>query len=314
MAIMARENEGFLTVQAGTVLVEVERSAIDVGMLRLVSGHDVTAGDWRSLEWCSLCGRVTQVGSEVKHVKRGDRISAIGVVADRVVLPVQDGLLVPDGVEPGQATYWALVVALVRSLGALEIEIGERVLVLGGGLLGRLAAQLAWFAGATCVVGLDLDDSTEPLHESPPLMWVTEDRARTLLAQEPADVLIDVLGDWDRMNRWLLLVREGGRALSLRALGPGPAAREAGMTDFDFYPGVHRRSIKLFNGTLSSALRQRAVDVREAGFVHHLIGSRLDLDNQGTMTVRAADIQQAEPEQVLPAGTRHLVVQWKDYG
>ena len=58
--------------------------------------------------------------------------------------------------------------------------------------------------------------------------------------------------------RWLYLVWEGGRALSLRALGTEQAAGEAGMTDFDFYPGVHRRSIKVSSGTLCLALRQRA--------------------------------------------------------
>ena len=270
VATTAREIEEPGPVDPGMVLLEVKRSVLDVGHLDQVLPPEQTGQRWERLGWCSLMGHVAQVGSESQDFRIGDRVSAIGPIVSRVQLSAQECLSVPDDVDADQATFWALFTALVRFARKLQIEIGESVLVLGGGLTGQLCAQLVVAAGAARVVGIDFNN---PYHESggpePTPMWVTDQNAlQKALPGREVDVLIDVLGDFKQLYDLLPLVRVGGRALLL-------GVNDATPIDFDFYPNIHRRSLTLIGATLRAALQQHPAGemttAREAAFINHLL-------------------------------------------
>ena len=52
-------------VRTGTVLLEVDRSVVDVRHLRQVLSSEQFEQDGKRLGWCSLTGRVAQVGDDV---------------------------------------------------------------------------------------------------------------------------------------------------------------------------------------------------------------------------------------------------------
>jgi NADPH:quinone reductase-like Zn-dependent oxidoreductase len=314
IAVAARPGEGSPKVQAGAVFLEVERSIVDARHLvdrALASGQ--LERNWTHLDWCSLVGRVIQVGGGVDEVRLGDRVSAIGPVASRVVLPAQECLVVPDELDTDQAAYWALLVALVRQARQIRIEIGESVLVLGGGLVGHLIAQLSVVAGATLVVGVDPgqrtdDRGAESRLWGPVPTWVThQGTLERELPQGKGDILIDILGDFAQLASILPMLRTGGRALLL-------ATDSVHTVDFDLYPGIHRRSLKLISGTLRAALRQSSQgairSTGEVAFIRHLLrDDRLGLTHRTAMRVHPVH----SDERISPVDeVVSLIVQWED--
>lgn len=312
IAVSAREAEYLAEVQAGTVDVEVERSIVDICHLDRVLASGQPEGSWVHPEWCSLVGQVTRTGVGVDGIRVGDRVGAIGPVAGRVVVPARECRVLSDGLDTEQAACSALLVALVRRVRQFRIEIGESVLVLGGGLTGHLVAQLSVVAGATLVIGLDprqkTDDSDPELHgQGPTPIWVgSRDALERELASREIDVLIDVIDDSAQLARVLPRLRTGGRALLL-------AANDAQAVDFDLYPDIHRRSLRLVGGTLRDGLRQEPSGgtrpVQEAAYIEHLLMERrLDLMSRTSLCV----CPPLSVEQILPTAARtSLTVQWK---
>lgn len=308
MALLARANDGSPEVQEDTVWVAAERALVDVGYL----GRTVTPDrGWQRVNWCSLSGHVVEAGDRAGGIQVGDRVGTIGSLASHVALPARVCLRLPDTLGTNWEAWWGLVVSLFHSLQRLQIEIGESVLVYGGGVVGNLAAQLSLAAGAGLVVGFDPGGSSgrgqdDARGTGPVPVWVADrDRLAEALAGGQMDALIDVGDDPSQVNRALGLVREGGRALSLSAGGLAPV-------DLDFYPNVHRRSLTLMSATLRSAAQaaaeQPTIYAREAGFLAHLIQEgRLDqgVDGSGvTCAVRSGETS------FRTDGVDHLIVQW----
>jgi threonine dehydrogenase-like Zn-dependent dehydrogenase len=109
----------------------------------------------------SAAGVVRAVGSTVRGLVPGDRIACGGgdyaVHAEVVSVPGNLCVRLPDNVgfsEGAFATVGAIALHAVRQA---DIRLGERVAVVGLGLVGQLAGRLLRAAGAT-VVGVDLDD------------------------------------------------------------------------------------------------------------------------------------------------------------
>lgn len=181
----------------------------------------------------------------------------------------------PSNLDETQAAAWPLLLALLRALKQIQIELGESVLVSGNGPVGQIMAQLASIVGAGRVVGL-VSDSNQPAAER--IVWTGDfEQVGQLLPHGQADVLVETSGDPAKLEKLLACVRGGGRVLLL-------ASSAAGQANFDFYPHLHRRSLTLKNLTLQAALAEVAptglVGEREAGFIAHLLRSgRLNLAN-----------------------------------
>lgn len=192
--------------------------------------------------------------------------------SENVIIPTETtGLATPD--ETQAAT--GVLLALLRAIKQIQIELGESVLVSGNGPVGQVMAQFASIVGAGRVVGL-ASDSNQPAAER--IVWTGDfEQVGQLLPHGQADVLIETSGDPANLEKGLALVRSGGRILLL-------ASSAASQVNFDFYPHLHRRSLTLRSITLQAALAEVAptglVGEREAGFIAHLLHSgRLNLAN-----------------------------------
>jgi predicted dehydrogenase/threonine dehydrogenase-like Zn-dependent dehydrogenase len=119
---------------------------------------DINAQGWAI--GYSVAGEVVTVGDGVVDLAAGDLVAAAGAGqanhADYVAVPRNLVCRVPQGCDLRQAasaTIGSIAMQGVRRAGP---QLGERVAVLGLGLIGQITVQLLKAAGCT-VVGLDLD-------------------------------------------------------------------------------------------------------------------------------------------------------------
>lgn len=99
----------------------------------------------------SLSGCVTEVGKNVKNVKPGDKVVAIGAGAfhaDEVLVSMNLVVPVPEGCSMREASLAAMGCFALEGIRKAELEFGENILVIGGGLMGQFVSQYArMFAG-----------------------------------------------------------------------------------------------------------------------------------------------------------------------
>jgi len=110
----------------------------------------------------SAAGIVEAVDAQNTRFSVGDRVACGGAEcahhAEHVAVPDLLAAPVPEGVELWQAAYTTLVSISMHAVRQAEVKLGERVLVMGQGLVGQLATSLLNAAGAR-VMGVDFVDS-----------------------------------------------------------------------------------------------------------------------------------------------------------
>lgn len=116
----------------------------------------------------SAAGRVLAVAPDVPGIEVGDLVACSGAGyanhAEVNFIPKHLLARVPDGVSADQAAYGTLGCIAMHGVRQAELGLGDRVLVVGLGLVGLIAAQLARAAGAR-VFGTDLDPAACSLAE-----------------------------------------------------------------------------------------------------------------------------------------------------
>lgn len=184
------------TVSPGCVLVRVEASLVSAGtekskvdlgrknllgkaqarpdlvrkVLKKVSSDGIAAtarnvfdrlDSWSPLGY-SCAGVVERVAPGVSSVHVGDRVACAGaelaVHAGFVCVPELLCSPVPEGVSSASAAYTTLGCVAMNGIRQAGVSYGERVLVIGLGLIGRLTVQLLNASGCT-VAGADVSPS-----------------------------------------------------------------------------------------------------------------------------------------------------------
>jgi predicted dehydrogenase/threonine dehydrogenase-like Zn-dependent dehydrogenase len=108
----------------------------------------------------SSAGTVLAVGEGVSGLRAGDRVACAGAGyashAEVVFVPRNLAVAVPPEVPAEAAAFTTVGAIALEGLRLARLELGETVAVIGLGLVGLLAAQLARAAGCR-VVGMDTD-------------------------------------------------------------------------------------------------------------------------------------------------------------
>lgn len=108
----------------------------------------------------STSGVVTSVGAGVRGLAVGDRVACGGgdhaVHAEVNAVPTNLCVPLPPGVSFEEGCFATVGSIALHGVRQTDVRLGERVAVIGLGLVGQLAAQLLHAAGCT-VVGIDLD-------------------------------------------------------------------------------------------------------------------------------------------------------------
>ncbi|OGO13237.1 MAG: hypothetical protein A2Z66_11720 [Chloroflexi bacterium RBG_13_66_10] len=108
----------------------------------------------------SSSGTVVEVGTGVDTFRAGDRVVCAGggyaIHGEYAVVPRNLAALLPPGVDFESGAFATLGAVALHGFRLAEPQVGERVAVVGLGLLGLLAAQVARGAGCR-VLGIDID-------------------------------------------------------------------------------------------------------------------------------------------------------------
>ncbi|HSW29036.1 MAG TPA: bi-domain-containing oxidoreductase [Longimicrobiales bacterium] len=108
----------------------------------------------------SCAGVVLEVGDGVEGVRPGDRVACAGAGyachAEVVCVPRNLVALVPDAVALEHAAFATVGAIGLHGVRLAEVALGDRVAVVGLGLIGLLTVQMLRAAGAR-VLGVDLD-------------------------------------------------------------------------------------------------------------------------------------------------------------
>lgn len=108
----------------------------------------------------SSAGRVLEVGSDVADMSVGDQVACAGAGyashAEVVFVPNNLVVKLPEGVSARQGTFATLGAIALQGIHRAELSPGERVAVIGLGLVGQLTTQILHAYGFP-VLGLDVN-------------------------------------------------------------------------------------------------------------------------------------------------------------
>lgn len=192
--------------------------------------------------YCAV-GQVLEVGKQVQRFKVGDRVVWAGRHAAHAVISEDALLSVPPELSDEEAVFSRLIAIAMQGVRKAQIELGESIVVLGVGLIGLLALQLAKISGGFPVIGVDLTE-------------IRLDFARkvgadfTFLADENllarvdelteggAHVAIEATGSPEAIPLAFKLTRQMGRVILL-------GSTRGETKSVNFYADVHRKGLTI---------------------------------------------------------------------
>jgi 2-desacetyl-2-hydroxyethyl bacteriochlorophyllide A dehydrogenase len=231
------------------------------------------ADHWAKYPWCpgyAVTGIVEAIGDEAAAmlgVGPGDRVFHDGnhQTRSRVNLDFSVVRALPDGLDDDAALFHKLLGIALTAFRLAPVRFGEDVAVIGQGLVGILAAQLARESGALRVTGCDITGGRLAMSRACGVDVQLDLRETTLAG---ADLVIEAVGLAASTDAAIKGVRDGGRVVLLGS------ARE--RLEFDPYFDVHLRGVTIVGAHESRLSReQRRAD--EAFIVHLLASGRVDV-------------------------------------
>jgi NADPH2:quinone reductase len=277
----------------GEVLVHLSHAGVNPIDVRLRDGG---AGrvDLPFVPGCDGVGRTG--GGPVVVYGAGLGLRRAGTYAERVVVPADGVVRLPEGVDPVQAAGIGLAGVTAWSLVGPQVSTSDRVLVLGAsGGVGTLAVQLSRSAGATVWAYTTNPADAEELGAER-VVACDADGLRDAVRELEPTVVLDGLGG-PYTGAAVKAVADGGRITVF-----GVAAGTRGEVD---YATLYRKSVTL-RGHASLALS--ASDVRDAlvGCLELLAGDQVRVVIGDVLPL--ADVNEAHERLVARRATGKLVL------
>ena len=196
----------------------------------------------------AMVGEVTALGSAVQGLAMGQRVlmetghgtMAVADTRTHAVVPV------PAAVPSTRAPLARLAGIAFTALRVAPPQLGDRVVVLGLGLVGLLSGQLFHLAGARPVVGMDRLAERLKLAEAcgiTPADASREEPAAAVgrvIGASGADIVIEATGSPTLVPVGLHAARRGGTVVLLGST--------RGAVTLDAYSLLHRKAVRLIGG------------------------------------------------------------------
>lgn len=305
----------FLGPARGEVLVSSVASCVSPGTERAVlMGLPGARRPFPYVPGYSVVGKVVATGRGVRAFKAGDLVAGRMPHASRGVMGLATCFKVPEGVSAEQASFMELGIITLQGIRKAMIRPGDRVAVVGMGIVGQLAARLARAVGAEPIVAV----AASRRRAGPALttggvdefVSLTEDPARLRGLQ--ADVVIEAVGSARAIASAMEAARPGGTVVLLGS------SRDLGR-NLDWWTMAQERNLTLVGAHISD---MPAVDssagrwtYRDEGrlFLDLLASGRLDVSD--LITWRPKPEACNEVYEVLAEGGREhvgIVFQWSE--
>ena len=234
--------------KAGQVLLENEYTVVSAGTERanLMNLPNTSLAFPYHPGYCGI-GRVIAVGDGVEKAKIGDRaLAGFSGHRSHAVQNAADLTVVKDDrIESLDAAFVAIAAMGLQGVRKLKLQLGESAMVIGIGILGIFATQLAALDGAIPVIVSDFDKKRRELaltlgadHAFPPDEEDLPEKIRELTYGKGVDAIIEVTGAAVALQQALTYVAWEGRISLLGCTRVSDA-------NIDFYQYVHKRGVSL---------------------------------------------------------------------
>ena len=228
--------------------------------------------------WCGTCNQCQRGRVNLCPNNLATGIHRDGGFAEFCAFPASKAVVLPNEINP---LYGAFCEPLACTLHGMDIGAareGETVLVIGGGVIGLMAVQLAKLVGAEVLL---LTRSSEKqalgLNIGADYAVSTEDEVRNIWP-EGADLVVECAGVSATVTLSPKLARSGGRVVILGVVSQGEKVpiepfdllfREIQMHFSFLNPFTHGRAAKMIaDGTINiSPLISRTISLEEAATV-----------------------------------------------
>jgi len=246
--------------KAGSVIIEefsLEKPEADELMIETVStlispGTETaflmalpnTPGKFPMYPGYSNAGIVTFTGGKSSRIRVGDRVVSRKPHASHVTADETSVLKIPEGLSFEEASFFALGSISLQAVRKAHIELGESVVVLGQGLVGNLALQLARLSGGMPLIAVDMFDYRLKISKSCGADYIINPNRDDLIEDimditdnNGADVIIEATGNPEAIPIALKIVGRCGRVILLGS--------PRGISEVNFYSEVHKKGASI---------------------------------------------------------------------
>ena len=245
------------------------------------TGHGVTLplGARATCDPNCPCGTCPECRMGRVNLCRNNRAIGIhmdGGFAEYVKLPAHRAHLLPADLHPHHGAFCEPLACTIHGLDLAAPKPGEKVIVLGGGVIGLLACQLARIAGAEVMLVTRQQAKRDLALD----LGATETAASTTEARqlwaEGANVIIECAGVADTIEQAPTLAARGGRIVILGVL---PQGQKTTIEPFDLL----FREITLIYSVLNPFTQARAAAMIATGRINvaNLISRTVPLEDAG---------------------------------
>ena len=183
-------------------------------------------------DWCGVCDacRRGKVNLCARNVATG--IHRDGGFAEYAVFPAHKAVMLPDGLDPRHGAFCEPLACTLHGVDIGAPRAGERVLVIGGGVIGLLALQLAALAGAETML-LTRNPAKRDLAARIGAARTAADAAEVRAVwPEGADLTLECAGVAETVAEAGALTRAGGRVVVLGVLPRASRCRSSPSTSW----------------------------------------------------------------------------------
>lgn len=199
------------------VLVQAEYSCVSPGTERAVlCGLPGARRPFPYVPGYSVVGRVAAVG-RMGPWQKGQRVAGRMAHASLGVLSPASLFAVPDGVAADDAAWIELGIIVLQGIRKGRIRPGERVAVIGQGVIGQLAVRLARVAGAGQVVAVAASRRRAAMALGPKAAdeFVASTESPAVVKAISADITVEAVGTTEAILLAIEATRPGGRVVLL---------------------------------------------------------------------------------------------------
>ncbi len=233
------------------VQVEIKASVVSPGTERaFILTLENTDHNYPRVLGYSAAGVVVKTGKNVTEFQPGDRVAGIMPHTNVHNAESRNLVHIPDNVSFEQAAFVRIGVISMQAVRKARLELGEGALILGLGLIGQMAMQLAKVNGASPVVGLDIVESKRVLAKELGCNYVfdsgdegLEEKLKALNCGKLPQVVVESTGFPKPIEQAIRLAEKYGRVVILGST--------RGSTEINFYRDVHKKGIQIIGAHIS---------------------------------------------------------------
>ncbi|RKU07773.1 hypothetical protein C6502_16965 [Candidatus Poribacteria bacterium] len=168
-------------------------------------------------------GRVIEVGPDVSGLQVGDVLYMSAAHSEYIVMAEDDLLIkLPDSIDRTEAALFGMTSVAMRTCRNTELKMGERVLIVGAGIIGQVAAQIAAVMGARatlCDINPNRLELAKEIGAAETVLDVSGDGWEKGVVDGTFDAVIDFAGVPGMEDQMISAVRRRGRVIFIAGRG-----------------------------------------------------------------------------------------------